>query len=202
LEGEPSILCARFVRHNIDDTTYTTLWEVLDRRYGGQNREDQQVMDEFEKVRVLESYDLKEVQALADCLVSVRDYYRKVDPGSLIQPRGLLAQKAKKKLGQKAGVDYLKYLAEQGKDDTFLELANFLNERYRIAQRIEREFAKTGKRSVNYTDTYQVKVSENDSFEQGSDIDCGKFNAQGKSGSKSCPPTQKKWKNQNVSSGS
>jgi len=40
LEGEPSNLCARFVRHIIDDTTYTTLWEVLDRRYGGQNRED------------------------------------------------------------------------------------------------------------------------------------------------------------------
>ncbi len=31
LEGEPNTLCAGFVRHNIDDTTYTTLWEVLDR---------------------------------------------------------------------------------------------------------------------------------------------------------------------------
>ncbi len=31
LEGEPNTLCARFVRHNIEDTTYTTLWEVLDR---------------------------------------------------------------------------------------------------------------------------------------------------------------------------
>jgi hypothetical protein len=86
LEGEPSILCARFVRHNIDDTTYETLWEVLDRRYGGQIREDQQVMEEFEKIKALESYDVKEIQIIADCLVSVRDYYRKVDPGSLIQP--------------------------------------------------------------------------------------------------------------------
>ena len=119
LEREPSNLCARFVRHNIDDTTYDTLWEVLDRRYGGQNREDQQVMEEFDKVKVLESYDLKEIQTLADCLVSVKDYFRKVDPGSLIQPRGLLAQKARKKLGQQAGIDYLKYLAEQGKEDTF-----------------------------------------------------------------------------------
>jgi hypothetical protein len=93
-------------------------------------------MEEFERVKVLESYDLKEIQTLADCLVSVREYYRKVDPVSLIQPTGLLAQKARKKLGQKAGIDYLKYLAEQGKEDTFLELANFLNDRYRIAQRI------------------------------------------------------------------
>ena len=118
LEGEPSNLCARFVRHNIDDMTYTTLWEVLDRRYGGQNREDQQVMEEFERVKVLESHDLKEIQTLADCLVSVREYYRKVDPVSLIQPTGLLAQKARKKLVQNAGIDYLKYLAEQGKEDT------------------------------------------------------------------------------------
>jgi len=33
-------------------------------------------------------------------------------------------------------------------------------------------------------------------------VDCAKFNAQGKSGSKSCPPIPKKWKNQGVSSGS
>jgi hypothetical protein len=71
--------------------------------------------EEFEQVKVLESYDLIEIQTLADCLVSVRDYYRKINLGSLIQPRGLLAQKTRKKIGQKAGIDYLKYLAEQGK---------------------------------------------------------------------------------------
>jgi hypothetical protein len=180
LEGEPSNLFARFVSHNIDNTTYETLWEVLDRRYGGQIREDQQVMEEYEKVIVLESYDVKEIQIMADCLVTVHDYYRKVDPGSLVQPRGLLAQKARKKLGQKAGIDYLKYLAEQGKGDTFLDLVNFINEHYRIAQRLKREFAKVGKKTVAFTDTYQVEASENDSFEQGSEADCAKFNAKGK----------------------
>ncbi len=180
MEGEPSNLFARFVSHNIDNTTYETLWEVLDRRYGGQIREDQQVMEEYEKVIVLESYDVKEIQIMADCLVTVHDYYRKVDPGSLVQPRGLLAQKARKKLGQKAGIDYLKYLAEQGKGDTFLDLVNFINEHYRIAQRLKREFAKVGKKTVAFTDTYQVEASENDSFEQGSEADCAKFNAKGK----------------------
>ncbi len=130
---------------------------------------------------------------MADCLVSVRDYYRKVDPGSLVQPRGLLAQKARKKFRQKAGIDYLKYLAEQGEEDTFLDLVNFINERYRIAQILKREFAKVGKRTVAFTDTYQVEASEGDSFEQGSEADCPKFNAKGKSGSKfTHPPTQKK----------
>ena len=85
-------------------------------------------------------------------------------------------------------------MAEQGKEDTFLELVNFVRDRYRIAQRIKREFAKTGKRSVNYTDTYQVEVSENDSLEQGSDIECAKFNAQGKSGSKTAHPPRRSGK--------
>ncbi len=203
MEGEPSILCARFVRHNLDDTTYDTLWEVLDQSYGGQIREDQQVIEEVEKVKVLENYDVKEILIIADCLVSVCDYYRKVDPGSLLQPRGLLTQKARKMLGQKAGIDYLKYLAEQGKEDTFLDLVNFINEHYRIAQRLKRESAKAGKKTVAFTDTYQVEASEGDSFEQGSEADCAKFNAKGKSGSKfTRSPTQKKGRNQGFSLGS
>ncbi len=80
---------------------------------------------------------------------------------------------------------------------------NFINERYRISQRLEREFAKVGKRTIAFTDTYQVEASEGDSFEQGGDADCAKFNAKGKSGSKfTCPPTQKKGRNQGLSSGS
>jgi len=203
LEGEPANLCARFVRHSIDDSTYETLWEQLDQRYGGQIREDQQVMEEFEKVKALESYDIKEIASISDCLISVRDYYRKVDPGSLLQPRGLLAQKARKKLGQKAGVDYLKYLAEQGREDTFLDLVSFVKERYKIAQRLGIDFAKASKRSIAFTDAYQAEVSESESFEQGSEADCAKFNAKGKPGSKfTRPPTQKKGRNPGFSSGS
>jgi hypothetical protein len=67
------------VRHNIDDLTFSTLLKVLDRHYGGESREDQQVMEEFEKVKVLESFDLREIQGIADCLISVWDYYHKID---------------------------------------------------------------------------------------------------------------------------
>jgi Protein of unknown function (DUF1759) len=203
LEGEQGSLCARFVRRSIDDRTYETLWEQLDQRYGGQIREDQQVMDEFEKVKVLESNDIKEIQAISDCLISVRDYYRKVDPGSLLQPRGLLAQKARKKLGQQAEIDYLKYLAEQGREDTFLDLVSFVMEHYKIAQRLGTEFTKAGGRTVAFTDTYQVEASEGESFEQGSEADCAKFNAKGKPGSKfTHPPTQGKGRNPGFNSGS
>jgi len=35
-----------------------------------------------------------------------------------------------------------------------VDLVNFINECYQIAQRLEREFAKVGKRTVAFTDTY------------------------------------------------
>jgi hypothetical protein len=34
-EGEPHKFCKRFVRYQIDQMTYDTIWDVLDRRYGG-----------------------------------------------------------------------------------------------------------------------------------------------------------------------
>jgi hypothetical protein len=47
-----------------------------------------------------------------------------------------------------------------------------------------------------------VEASEGESFEQGEEADCAKFNVKGKSGSKfTCPPTQKKGRNQGWSSG-
>jgi hypothetical protein len=48
-----------------------------------------------------------------------------------------------------------------------------------------------------------VEASGDDSFEQGSEVDCAKFNARGKAGSKfTRPPTLKKGRNQGVGSGS
>ena len=35
MEGEPHKLCKRFVRYQIDQMTYDTIWEVMDQRYGG-----------------------------------------------------------------------------------------------------------------------------------------------------------------------
>ncbi len=68
--------------------------------------------------------------------------------GHCYNPEGFWPRRLGKKLGQKARVDYRKYLAEQGKEDTFLDLVNFINEHHQIAQRFEREFAKVGKQKL------------------------------------------------------
>ncbi len=71
-----------------------------------------------------------------------------------------------------------------------------------MLRRLGIDFAKASKRSIAFTDAYQAEVSESESFEQGSEADCAKFNAKGKSGSKfTRPPTQKKGRNQGFSSG-
>jgi hypothetical protein len=40
-------------------------------------------MEEFDKVKPLSGYDLKDLQALSDSFVTIRDYYRKVDANSI-----------------------------------------------------------------------------------------------------------------------
>jgi hypothetical protein len=75
MEGEPHKLCKRFVKYQIDQTTYNTIWETLEQRYGGGGiRQDQHVMEEFDKVKALSGYDLKDLQTLNDSFVTARDY--------------------------------------------------------------------------------------------------------------------------------
>ena len=159
MEGEPHKLCKRFVRYQIDQTTYDTIWEVLDGRYGGDIRQDQQVQEEFEKVKALSGYDLKDLQALNDSFVTVRDYYRRVDAHSITQRRSLLSQKARKKLGKKVGSDYLLYLAESGLEDTFNTIMRFVSFKLTLIQRL-REFTDEKSVSLKFADTYQVDASE------------------------------------------
>jgi hypothetical protein len=72
MEEEPHKLCKRYVRYQSDQMTYDTICEVLDRRYeGGDIRQDQHVIEEFDKVKSLSGYDLKDLQALSDSFVTV-----------------------------------------------------------------------------------------------------------------------------------
>ncbi len=72
---------------------------------------------------------------MSDSLVSVCDYYRKVDVSSLTQRRSLLSQEARKKLGKKAGSDYLDYLVDGPREDTFLMVMSFVNTKVTLIQR-------------------------------------------------------------------
>ncbi len=59
---------------------------------------DQQVMEEFKKAKVLQNYSLIEGQSPCDLLITVYDYYQKVDNRSLTQEKSLLVQKVRQKL--------------------------------------------------------------------------------------------------------
>ena len=116
-------------------------------------------MEEFDKVKALSGYDLKDLQALNDSFVTVRDYYRRVDANSLTQRGSLLLQKARKKLGKKAGSDYLLYLAGSGLEDTFNTIMRFINLKLILVQRL-REFTDKKSVSLKFPDNYQVDASE------------------------------------------
>jgi len=191
MEGEPHKLCKRFVRYQIDQTTYDTIWEVLDGRYGGDIRQDQQVQEEFDKVKALSGYDLKDLQALNDSFVTVRDYYRRVDAHSITQRRSLLSQKARKKLGKKVGSDYLLYLAESGLEDTFNTIMRFVSFKLTLIQRL-REFTDEKSVSLKFADTYQVDASEPETSDEVEEVEVSKLEAKQSKFSKTHPPAQNK----------
>jgi hypothetical protein len=43
--------------YDMNDMTYTTLLEFLDRCYGGGSLKDQQVVEELDKVKLLQDHD-------------------------------------------------------------------------------------------------------------------------------------------------
>jgi hypothetical protein len=51
----------------------------------GDIRQDQHVMEEFEKVKPISTYNLKDLQALSDSLVSVQVSFGKIYPVKIIQ---------------------------------------------------------------------------------------------------------------------
>jgi hypothetical protein len=148
-------------------------------------------MEEFEKVKALSSYNLKDLQALNDSFVTVRDYYRKVDANSLTHRRSLLSQKARKKFGKKAGSDYLLYLADSRLEDTFNMIMRFINLKLTLIQRL-REFTNEKSVSLKIADTYQVDASESEVSDEVEEVEVSKLEAKQVKFSKTHPPAQNK----------
>ena len=176
MKGEPHELCKRFVRYQINQTTYDTIWEVLDRRYGG-GTFDKTNMEEFDKVNPLSGCNLKDLQALIGSFVTVQDYYRKVDANSITQRRSLLSQKARKKLGKKVGSDYPLYSADSGLEDTFNMIMCFVNHKVTLVQRL-REFTDEKLISLKFVDTYQVDVSDAEASDEVEQVEVFKTGSQ------------------------
>ena len=134
-------------------------------------------MEEFDKVKALSGYDLKDLQTLNDSFVTVRDYYRRVDAHSITQRRSLLLQKARKKLGKKAGSDYLLYLADSGLEDTFNMIMCLVNHKVTLVQRL-REFTDEKLISLKFVDTYQVDVSDAEASDEVEQVEVFKTGSQ------------------------
>lgn len=139
LDGPPRKLVRTLIT-DVSDETYASIWTALDRRYGGEYREDQVITDQFEKARTLDSYRLKDLEHFVDILSGQLAYYRRVDIAALANSKSLLMKLARRKLGPIQAYDFLKFVEDRGLTETFPTLVLFVESKLRAAQRVEKEF--------------------------------------------------------------
>ena len=87
-----------------------------------------------------------------------------------------MSQKARKKLGKKAGSDYLLYLADSGLQDTFNTIMRFINLKLTLVQRL-RELTDKKSVSLKFADTYQVDASEPETSDEVEEVEVSKLEA-------------------------
>jgi hypothetical protein len=163
LNGAPLKL-ARTMITEIDEGSYDLIWQTLDRRYGGEFREDQVITEQFEKARPLDSYKLKELERFTDLVTSQLNYYSRTDPEALTNSKSLLMKQARRKLGYLQGHDYMKYVEDKSLTDTFPSLVKFLEWKLKTTQRVDKEFG-AGSRSSVSSERRQVHSYSNEEIE-------------------------------------
>ena len=140
LEGKAEKACHNHVRARIDHTTYDLMWKILEKRFGGDYREDQFVTDQFEKAAPLREFSLKELERVYDIFSVQLHYYQRVDKNALTNSRSLLMKLAKRKFTSEQSFDYLKFIQDKGKADNFQSLVDWLDQKLNFVQRAEKEF--------------------------------------------------------------
>lgn len=178
LEGKAEKACHNHVRARIDHHTYDLMWEVLEKRFGGDYREDQFVTDQFEKTVPLREFSLKELERMYDIFSVQQNYYNRLDKNALTNPRSLLMKQAKRKFTSEQSFDYLKYIQDTKKSDCFQSLVQWLDQKLTFVQRAEREFLNTkphlsNDKSKNHKQVFQtfkmtqISSESEDEFEPG-----------------------------------
>jgi hypothetical protein len=136
----------------LNEFTYAHLWSILDHRFGGKNREDQNVSELLRKADCLLELNTKSVTKLLECFLVQKRNYLSEDPNSLSNALYYFYKEAKKKLNKVRAIDYLLWCQANKKPDNFLSLISWLEVSYDICQRAENEFFKEPPRSsVNLT---------------------------------------------------
>jgi hypothetical protein len=81
LKGRPLTLISEYMRTCIDDLSYTRMWQLLDKRFGGKNVEDAFTVNLFKNALPIKNGSLREVERLYDVFAIQHAYYLKKRSG-------------------------------------------------------------------------------------------------------------------------
>ena len=141
LKGPALKLCEDNLKNKIDETSYNTIWEALENRYGGSFNEDAYITEQFDKLPVLHQLSFKDLERTYDMFKIQSDYYTRTDRAALNNTRSLLNKQAKSKLTVDLGYKYITWTEEKRLPKNFASMLEWLKVNYKTAQESNREYS-------------------------------------------------------------
>jgi hypothetical protein len=139
LQGKPLKLVSDLMQMGIKDKMYACLWQLLDDRFGGRNKEDEFNVGLFKDTLPNKNGSLSEVERIYEIFLIQHAYYLTKDPASLTMEKSLLFKYGKEKLNEEFFIKFV-YFAEKYKlVPNFTGLITFMQAEFLFAQKEERE---------------------------------------------------------------
>jgi hypothetical protein len=115
------------------------MWQLLDNRFGGRNREDEFTVGLFKDTLPIKNGSLTEVERIYEIFSIQHAYYLIKDPASLTMKTSLLFQSGKEKLNDKFFVKFVCFAERYKLVLNFTALITFMQAEFLFAQKEERE---------------------------------------------------------------
>ena len=123
----------------INDQMYACMWQLLDNRFGGRNREDEFTVGLFKDTLPIKNGSLTEVERIYEIFSIQHAYYLIKDPASLTMKTSLLFQSGKDKLNDEFFVKFFCFAERYNLVLNFTALITFMQAEFLFAQKEERE---------------------------------------------------------------
>ena len=160
-QGEAIRLIEHLTTTSIDESTYDTLMEILEQRYGGQYIEDSHISKMLDSIPMITKMSTPELVKLFESMSSIAIYYRRTNPDILIDTTSQVLRMIKQKFAQKQLGHFLEHCMHHEVDAHFNSLLKFVSAKLEIARQSEKQSA-SGARTAPRSSIQKLQEVEDD----------------------------------------
>jgi hypothetical protein len=160
--GEANDLIDHMTTTTIDESTFDTLMEIFDQRYGGQYIEDNAALKLLDKIPPILKLNSMELKKLFESMTSINIYYRRTNPDVLVDINSLVMRSVKQKFAPKHLSAFLEHCFSRGEDANFHSLLKFVSAKLEIARQCEKESLSSTRQATIRGGVYTVQEYDSD----------------------------------------